>query len=131
MSPDYPDDRLYHREALWLKLLDDGEALVGVNHHAQNQLGKIMFVDLPRVGASIKCDIALGTIESSKAVSDMIAPVNGQVLEINPNLRRTPGMVNAEPYQAGWLLRIRLSSPDAVDHLLSAEEYMKVMGMTG
>ncbi len=131
MSANYPDDRLYHREALWLKLLENGEALVGVNHHAQKQLGKIMFVDLPRVGASIKRDTPLGTIESSKAVSDMIAPANGKVLEVNPNLRRTPGLVNQDPNGDAWMLRVSLSSQEEdSQRLYGAPDYMALMGLT-
>lgn len=131
MSANYPDDRLYHREALWLKLLENGEALVGVNHHAQKQLGKIMFVDLPRVGASIKRDTPLGTIESSKAVSDMIAPANGKVLEVNPNLRRAPGLVNQDPNGDAWMLRVSLSNQEEDSkHLYGAPAYMALMGLT-
>lgn len=131
MSANYPDDRIYHREALWLKLLDNGEALVGVSHHAQKQLGKIMFVDLPRVGAGVKRDTALGTIESSKAVSDLIAPVNGTVLEINAELRRRPELVNQDPCGEGWMLRVRLSSQEEdCQRLYSASAYMELMGLT-
>lgn len=132
MSADYPDDRLYHRDALWLKLLDNDEALIGVNHHAQNQLGKIMFVDLPRVGADIKRDRPLGAIESSKAVSDMIAPANGKVLAINPDLRRTPGLVNLDPYGAAWMLRVSLANQqeDCLG-LFSAAAYMALIGLAG
>lgn len=131
MSADYPDDRLYHREALWLKPLENGEALVGVNHHAQKQLGKIMFVDLPRVGTSIKRDTPLGTIESSKAVSDLIAPVNGKVLEVNPNLRHAPGLVNQDPNGEAWMLRVSLSSQEEDrQRLHTASAYMALMGLT-
>lgn len=131
MSANYPDDRLYHREALWLKLLDNGEALIGVSHHAQKQLGKIMFVDLPRAGAGIKRDTPLGTIESNKAVSDLIAPVNGTVLEINANLRRTPDLVNQDPCGEGWMLRVSLSNQDEdCQRLFSASAYMELMGLT-
>ena len=130
MSADYPDDRLYHRDALWLKPLDNGEALIGVNHHAQKQLGKIMFVDLPRVGAEIRRDVALGTIESSKAVSDLIAPVSGQVLEVNARLRRAPDLVNQDPNGEAWLLRVRLASHEEDrQRLHTAAAYLALMGL--
>lgn len=128
MHPHYPDDRLYHRDALWLKPLDGGEALVGVNHHAQHSLGTVMYVDLPRVGTVIRQGAPLGTIESGKAVSDLIAPAGGLVLEVNVALRGTPALVNREPYGGGWLLRVRLDTPAAEAGLLDAAGYLAFLG---
>lgn len=128
MSPHYPEDRFYHLDALWLQTLGDDEALVGVNHHAQTSLGTIMYVDLPRIGSTLRQGAAFGTIESSKAVSDLIAPASGKVLAINAVLRADPSMVNRAPYAEGWLLRIRLDAPGDSVGLISAEEYLKKIG---
>lgn len=131
MSADYPDDRLYHPEALWLQLLEGDEALVGINHHAQKSLGEIVFLDLPRVGAALRLDTPLGTIESHKAVSDMIAPASGNVLLTNPRLRGEPTLVNRDPYGEGWVLRLRLAAPEGVGKLLAAKDYVKRLGIAG
>jgi len=126
----YPEDRLYHRDALWLQLLEGDEALLGINHYAQDSLGEVVFLDLPRVGATIRCDTPLGTVESRKAVSDMIAPADATVLEINARLRNEPTLVNSNPYDEGWVLRIRLTSPGDIGHLHDAAAYLSLMGLS-
>ena len=129
MPAHYPEDRLYHRDALWLLRQEGDEALVGINHFAQQSLGEVVFLDLPRVGAAIRRDTPLGTIESHKAVSDMIAPVDGSVLAVNPRLRGEPGLVNGDPYGEGWVLRIRLAAAAETGHLLEAGDYLKHLGL--
>lgn len=129
MHPHYPEDRLYHRDALWLKTLEGDEALVGINHHAQKSLGQVVYLDLPRVGAALSLGAPLGTVESHKAVSDMIAPTSGAVLAVNPRLRDEPGLVNRDPYGDGWVLRMRLDGPEGVAGLLSAGEYLAHLGV--
>ncbi|MBC2732393.1 glycine cleavage system H protein [Thiobacillus sp.] len=126
----YPEDRLYHRDALWLQLLEGDEALLGINHYAQDSLGEVVFLDLPRVGATIRCDTPLGTVESRKAVSDMIAPADGTVLEVNGRLRNEPTLINSDPYGEGWTLRIRLISPGDIGHLHAAAAYLSLMGLS-
>ena len=130
MSTHYPDDCLYHRDSLWLRLLDGDEALVGVNYYAQKSLGEVVYLDLPRAGASIQCDTPLGTVESRKAVSDMVAPVDATVLEFNTRLRSEPTLVNSDPYGEGWVLRVRLATPGDTSHLLDASAYLAHMGLT-
>lgn len=130
MPTHYPEDRLYHRDALWLQLLEGDEALIGINHYAQNSLGEVVFLDLPRVGTTIRRDTPLGTVESRKAVSDMIAPVDGAVLEINARLRNEPTLINSDPYGDGWALRIRLTLPGDTGHLHDASAYLALMGFT-
>lgn len=125
----YPEDRLYHRDALWLKLLDNGEALVGVNYYAQQTLGEVVYLDLPKAGESICLGTSMGTIESHKAVSDLISPVSGSVLGINPRLQNEPALINSDPYGDGWLLLIRLEAPDGTGHLLAAGDYLEYMGI--
>lgn len=125
MHSDYPEDRLYHPDALWLMPQGDGEALIGINHHAQKSLGPVMFIDLPRVGAGIRQHAPLGTIESRKAVSDIIAPASGTVLAVNPRLRGEPALLNSDPYGEGWVLRMRLAAPADSSGLLAAGDYVK------
>lgn len=124
----YPDDRLYHPDALWLQLLADDEARVGINDFAQTSLGEVMFIDLPRAGILLRAGASFGTIESGKVVSDLIAPASGSVLEVNQQARDEPGLVNRDPYGAGWLLRIRLSAPDEIRNLLDAARYLDHIG---
>jgi glycine cleavage system H protein len=128
MSALYPDDRLYHSEALWLQLQEDGEALVGINHFAQSNLGEVMFIDLPRVGDVLSVGVAFGTIESSKVVSDLVAPASGGVLADTPQAVDEPALVNRDPYGMGWLLRIRLSAPADISELLDAARYLDHIG---
>lgn len=130
MPKHYPEDRLYHRDALWLQLLEGDEALVGINHFAQNSLGEVVFLDLPRAGSTIRCDTPLGTVESRKAVSDMIAPIDGTVLEINARLRNEPTLINSDSYADGWVLRIRMAEPHDLKHLLEASAYVTFMNLT-
>ena len=130
MTPHYPENCLYHSDALWLRLLDGGEAMIGINHYAQKSLGEVVYLDLPGVGVSIHRDTALGTAESRKAVSDMIAPVDGTVLEVNARLRGEPALINSDPYGEGWVLRIRLATLDDIDHLFDASAYLEHMGIT-
>lgn len=125
----YPDDCLYHKDALWLRLEADGIAKVGVTHFAQDQLGQVMYVDLPRLGAAIGCGKAMGTIESRKAVSDLVAPASGKVVEINTGLRGNPALVNQAPYGDGWLLRIQLTALESeTGQLMDASGYKSHLG---
>lgn len=129
-AENYPKDCLYHRDALWLRLGENGEAIVGVSHFAQEQLGQIMYVDLPRVGGAIKADSPMGTIESRKAVSDLVAPASGKVLAINTALRGSPDLVNRSPYAEGWLMRVALSSfEQEAANLLESSAYMASIGL--
>ncbi|KAB2321283.1 glycine cleavage system protein H [Betaproteobacteria bacterium SCN1] len=129
MSVLYPDDRLYHPDALWLQIQANGEALVGINHFAQSSLGEVMFIDLPRTGDALSIGASFGTIESTKVVSDLIAPASGSVLEINRQACDEPVLVNRDPYGTGWLLRIRLSSPAEIPDLFDAAGYIGHIGL--
>lgn len=128
MSAAYPDDRLYHRDALWIQPLPEGEALVGISEFAQSNLGEVMFIDLPGVRSGINQGASFGTIESSKVVSDLIAPASGSVLAVNSRLRDEPGLVNRDPYGEGWLLRVRLDASDEIQGLLNAAGYLDHIG---
>jgi glycine cleavage system H protein len=117
-----PADLRYTKEHEWVRL--DGDlATVGITDHAADQLGDIVFVELPAVGTALRQLATFGVVESVKAVSDLFAPVGGEVVEVNDDLARAPEVVNSDPYGAGWLLRVRVSDPAEVDALLDPAAY--------
>ena len=122
----YPDDLKYHEEHDWARLEGD-EALLGITWFAADALGELVHFEAPEVGASISKDQSYGEVESVKAVSDVIAPLSGEVLEVNQQVVDAPETVNEDPYANGWLIRIRLSSPDEVDGLLDVAAYKQVL----
>ena len=117
-----PADRKYSKEHEWLKI-DGDAAIIGITDYAQDQLGDVVYVDLPAVGAAIRQFEKMGEIESVKAVSDLFTPASGDVLEANEKVVEKPELVNSDPHGDGWLLRIKLSDPSEADKLLSATEY--------
>jgi len=120
-----PESLLYSKEHEWVKI--DGEvATVGITEYAQNSLGDIVYVELPKVGAAISQFGNVGVIESVKAVSDLFTPVSGEIVEINPLLDTDPSAVNREPYGEGWLMKVKLSKPDETGNLLSHADYEKI-----
>jgi len=119
-----PADRRYSKEHEWV-LSEGGSGTVGITDYAQDQLGDIVFVDLPAVGAAVKYMEKFGEIESVKAVSELFSPVTGQVTEVNSTLADSPQHVNESPYDEGWMARIRLDNPSELDKLMTAEEYDK------
>lgn len=119
-----PEDLLYSREHEWLRLEADGEATVGITEHAQNELGDIVYVELPEDGASFEAGEAMGSVESVKAVSELFCPAGGEVLARNEELESAPERVNESPYGDGWLVRLRLADPEsAAEGLLDAAAY--------
>ena len=123
-----PADLRYAKSHEWLKVAADGTALVGISDYAQNSLGDITFIQLPKVGASIKAGETFGVVESVKAASDVYAPVAGTVVEINKALEANPEKVNGSPYADGWMLKLKLANPAEAATLLSADDYGKVIG---
>jgi glycine cleavage system H protein len=123
----YPDDRRYTKEHEWIRAEGDN-GTVGITHHAQQELGDIVYVDLPKVGARIEQGKSLGSVESVKAVSDIYSPVSGEIIEVNEALAQTPEKLNEDPHGAAWLVKIRLSAPDEVKKLLSAADYHAYVG---
>ena len=118
----YPDDLKYHREHDWARIEDD-EAVLGITWFAQDSLGELVHYEPPEVGATVSSDSAYGEVESVKAVSDLISPLSGEVLEVNQKAVDEPETVNEDPYGAGWLVRIRMSDPAEADGLLDASAY--------
>jgi len=122
----YPDDLKYHREHDWARVEGD-EAVLGITWFAQDALGELVHFDAPTQGSHVSKDSSYGEVESVKAVSDVIAPLTGEVLEVNQAVLDAPETVNEDPYGAGWLLRIRLEDPSEVDALLDADGYKQVL----
>ena len=118
----YPDDLRYHQEHDWARL-DGDEAVLGITWYAQDALGELVHYEAPAVGSTLTKDAAYAEVESVKAVSDVIAPLSGEVLEVNQSAVDGPETINEDPYGAGWLVRIRLSDPGEADALLDAEAY--------
>ena len=120
-----PTELLYSKEHEWLKL-DGDVATIGITDYAQNSLGDIVYVELPKVGAKLEQFGNVGVVESVKAVSDLFTPMSGKVVEINTTLDGDPAAVNREPYGAGWLFKLKLSDPDEAKSLLNAADYEKI-----
>ena len=125
-SESYPDDLKYHHEHDWARI-DGDEAVLGVTWYAQDALGELVHYEAPDVGSTITKDSSYGEVESVKAVSDLISPLSGEVLEVNAKVVDAPETVNEDPYGDGWLIRIRMSSPDELDQLLDVAAYKKVL----
>lgn len=118
----YPEEFLYTKDHEWIRV-DGDTGSVGVTEHAQKELGDIVFVELPAVGAHVAAKESLGTVESVKAVADVYSPVTGEVIAVNPKLQQSPELLNTDPHGEGWLLKIRVKDRTETDGLMSAEEY--------
>jgi glycine cleavage system H protein len=118
----YPDDLLYHPEHDWARI-DGDVATCGVTWYAQDALGEVVFFEPPEVGAKITAGEPYAEVESVKAVSDVIAPVSGEIIEVNAELDDKPETINDDPYVAGWMVKVRLSDPAQRDDLLDADAY--------
>jgi glycine cleavage system H protein len=122
----YPEDLKYHREHDWARV-DGEEAVLGITWFAQDALGELVHFEPPQTGATITRDQPYGEIESVKAVSDVIAPLSGEVIEVNQKVVDAPETVNEDPYGAGWLVRIRLADPAEPESLLDVDAYRQVL----
>ena len=122
----YPSDLSYHEEHDWARI-DGDVATFGITWYAQDQLGEVVFFDPPEVGATVSRDDSYAEVESVKAVSDVIAPLSGEVLEVNEALADAPERINEDPYGDGWLVKVRLSDPSEADTLMAAADYRKLL----
>ena len=120
-----PRDLRYTKDHEWVRAAGD-EATVGITEFAAHELGDVVFVELPAVGTQVEQRATFGVVESVKAVSDLFAPVSGEVVAVNESLAETPELVNSDPYGKGWMLVIRMSDPKDVDSLMSAADYQKL-----
>jgi glycine cleavage system H protein len=122
-----PKDLKYSEEHEWVQVEED-LATVGITDYAQTELGDIVFVELPEVGDPVTQSEPLGTVEAVKAVSEIYAPVSGEVVEVNEMLEATPQLINQDPYGDGWLVKVKLVDGKELDNLLSSEEYRELIG---
>ena len=118
----YPDDLLYHPDHDWARI-EDGVATFGITWFAQDALGEVVFFDPPEVGSTVTAGEFYAEVESVKAVSDVIAPLTGEIVEVNTALADGPEAINEDPYGAGWMVRVKLSDPGEVDGLMDSETY--------
>jgi len=126
----YPPELLYHPEHDWARISEDDpdHATFGITWYAQDALGEVVFFEPPAVGASIAKDAPYAEVESVKAVSEVVAPLSGEIIEVNQALSDSPQMINEDPYGEGWLVRVRLSDPAERDALLDAASYIATLG---
>ncbi|HFQ5136033.1 TPA: glycine cleavage system protein GcvH [Vibrio vulnificus] len=108
----------------WVRDNGDGTVTIGISEHAQEMLGDVVFVELPELEAEIEAGESFSLVESVKAASDIYAPVTGEVVEVNEELSDSPGLINEEPYEGGWIVKVKLSDPSELDNLKDAEEYL-------
>ncbi len=118
----HPSDRVYSNEHEWV-IVDGDKATIGISSFAQDQLGEVVYVDLPSAGDSISAGDTFGEIESVKSVSELFAPVTGEILEVNDALSDSPETVNQDPHGEGWMVKVKLDDASEIDGLMSAEEY--------
>ena len=126
----YPEDFRYTKQHEWVRAEGD-IGTVGITDHAQKELGDIVYVDLPKIGAHVDQGKSLGSVESVKAVSDIYSPISGEVIEVNETLAQSPEKLNAEPHGGACLVKIRMSAPDDAKKLLSAADYQAYIGAEG
>ena len=123
----YPANYQYTKEHEWV-LIEGANGTIGITDHAQHELGDIVFVDLPKVGVQVTKGQTFGSVESVKAVSDIYAPVSGEVTEINETLAKTPEKLNEDPHGEAWLIKVKLANPGEAKELLSSADYEKYIG---
>ena len=122
----YPEDVRYTREHEWARA-ENGLVTVGITSYATDQLGDVVFVELPKVGQKLEASKPFGVVEAVKTVSDLYAPISGEVAEVNASLGENPALVNQEPYGEGWMIRIRAARLDDVKQLLSSRDYQRLI----
>ena len=122
----YPEDLKYHAEHDWARIEGD-QAVFGITWYAQDALGEVVFFDPPEIGASVSKDESYAEVESVKAVSDVFAPLSGEIVEVNADLAESPEKVNQDPYGGGWMVKVRLSDPSEVDQLMDVAAYKELL----
>ncbi len=124
---DFPENVKYSQDHEWIRV-EGQEAYIGITDFAQNELGEIVYVDIPTVGETLESGEIFGSIEAVKTVSDLLMPVSGKVQEMNAELDDAPELVNKDPYGKGWIIKISIQKPEELDNLLSAEQYKSFIG---
>jgi glycine cleavage system H protein len=124
---EFPENLKYTKDHEWIRV-EGGTGTIGITDYAQSELGDIVFVELPAKGKQISAGASFGTIEAVKAVSELLAPVSGEVLEVNPALVKNAELVNKEPYAGGWMVKVKVANPGEVSGLMDANAYKKLTG---
>lgn len=124
----YLDDVKFVNTHEWVKMETNGIAAVGITHHAQELLGDLVYVELPKLGQQIKTHDVIGVVESVKAASELYSPVNGEVVAVNDSVIADPTLANTDPHNQGWLLKVKLTDTSQLDTLMSAREYKELIG---
>lgn len=122
-----PTNLRYTKDHEWVKVEGDGTVTVGITDYAQAALGDVTFIDLPKVGRALQANDVFGTVESVKAASDLYSPVSGEVIAINSSLNDTPDLVNREPYEKAWMIKIKLKNPAELDTLFDSAKYQSIL----
>ena len=122
-----PGNLKYTKDHEWIRVEENGIATVGITDFAQGELGDIVFVEAETVDSMVSVGESFGTVEAVKTVSDLFMPVSGDVLELNPELEDTPELINQDPYEKGWVIKVKMSDPSEVDKLMDAESYKKML----
>jgi len=122
----FPSELKYTKDHEWIRL-EGGVGTVGITEYAQGELGDVVFVELPAVGTTVEFGQSFGTVEAVKAVSDLYAPVSGEVVEVNKEIQDSPELVNKEPYERGWMIKVKLSKSDEASRLLDVDAYKKLI----
>ena len=124
---DFPSNLKYTKDHEWIRI-EDGTGVVGITDYAQGELGDVVFVELPAVGTKIQQGKQFGTIEAVKTVSDIYAPISGEIIELNAALKDLPEIVNKEPYTGGWMVKIKIENKSELNNLLDAAKYQELVG---
>ncbi len=119
---DFPEELKYSKEHCWVRV-EGGKAVIGITDYAQQELGAISALELPEVGDDLEQDDSFGSVEARKTVAELYAPISGPVLEVNGDLQDAPALINDDPYDDGWLVQVKVVSPDELTSLMSADEY--------
>ena len=124
----FPAELKYTQDHEWIRIEDDGTAVVGITDFAQHELGDIVYVDINTIGQSISKGEVFGSVEAVKTVSDLFLPIDGEILELNPAIEKSPELLNSDPYGEGWIIRLKPASEGSDDDLLTADAYQELVG---
>ncbi|BAV09224.1 glycine cleavage system H protein [Filimonas lacunae] len=124
----FPAELKYTKDHEWIKLVDGNTAIIGITDFAQGELGDIVYVDITTIGKNVEANEVFGTVEAVKTVSDLFLPVAGTILEVNPILEKQPELVNSDPYNEGWMVKITVANPADLDGLMTADAYSQLVG---
>jgi len=124
----FPKNLRYTKDHEWVRLEDGQTAIIGITEYAQSELGDIVYVEVETIGKTLEAGVVFGTVEAVKTVSDLFLPVAGTIEELNPELAQSPDLVNSDPYGRGWMIKLQVTDPSAIDQLLDADAYASLVG---